>query len=110
MELKTQPPALLEVAFERTRQDTKWGEQNHQDGTGPQCLGDLARTGTSADAAREQCDRMFDEGRGTWANILWEEFAEALEETDPEKLKKELIQVAAVAVAWVDAINRRGGA
>jgi hypothetical protein len=33
--------------------------------------------------------------------------AEALAEDDPTLLRAELIQVAAVAVAWVEAIDRR---
>jgi hypothetical protein len=65
---------LDEVQDERRRQDAKWGEQNHPDGT-----------------------------------IALEEVFEALVETDPAKLRDELLQVAAVAVAWVEAIDRRGG-
>ena len=45
-------------------------------------------------------------GEGTWADILREEYFEALAETDPARLRVELIQVAAVAVAWVEAIDR----
>jgi hypothetical protein len=42
----------------------------------------------------------------TWAHILTEEFYEALAEADPEKLREELVQVAAVAVAWVECLDR----
>lgn len=89
-----------EVYQERVRQHDKWGEQNHPDGTG----------GVSAEywakVIRRDCDRAFADGRGTFAHILNEEVAEALAETDPEKLKTELIQVAAVAVAWVEKLIR----
>jgi malonyl CoA-acyl carrier protein transacylase len=43
----------------------------------------------------------------TWEHILTEEHYEAMAEEDPTRLREELIQVAAVAVAWVEAIDRR---
>jgi hypothetical protein len=42
-----------------------------------------------------------------WVDILEEEVAEAAAESDPAKLRAELVQVAAVAVAWIEAIDRR---
>lgn len=42
-----------------------------------------------------------------WRHILDEEVAEALAETDPERLRAELVQVAAVAVQWIEALDRR---
>lgn len=85
---------------ERDRQDAKWGEQNHRDGTGY----DFERR---RDDARRACEQAFAEGVGTWVDILTEEFYEALAETDPVRLRQELIEVASVAVAWVQAIERR---
>jgi hypothetical protein len=93
---------LDEIAEERRAQDAKWGEQNHPDGTGVNDYDHIV-----ADAARTQCDQAFREGRGTWRHILYEEVSEAFEEPDPEKLRTELIQVCAVAAAWVEAIDRR---
>lgn len=92
---------LRQVAAERALQDLRWGEQNHPDGTG--LPGDAA----CAVMARAVCDRSHKAGRGTWRQILDEEVCEALAETDPARLRAELIQVAAVAVAWVEAIDRR---
>lgn len=102
---------LAEVAAERARQDARWGEQNHPDGTGPNVplcyfpklpsMADLAvnaRTVTNLRAKR---------GDVTWLDILLEEVFEALELTDTAKLRAELIQVAAVAGAWAEAIDRR---
>ncbi|HYF53037.1 MAG TPA: hypothetical protein VEA41_02135 [Salinarimonas sp.] len=43
----------------------------------------------------------------TYSQILAEEVAEALAESDPMLLRAELVQVAAVAVQWVEAIDRR---
>lgn len=92
---------LAQVAIERKHQDAKWGEQNHPNGTGG--------PGRAQDAenARRECKRQFAEGTGTWLDILEEEVAEAYAEVDQDKLRTELVQVAAVAVAWIEAIDRR---
>ena len=91
---------LKDVAAERQRQDERWGEQNHPDGTGPQF-------GVVAEEMRKACDAAFSVGVGTWMDILTEEFYEACAESDPAALREELIQVAAVATAWAEAIDRR---
>lgn len=118
----TQTTTVLdEVAAERERQNAKWGEQNHPNGTGPQAtplrgilfdgpvipengckkyalgLSYLAKGSTDAAAAA---------GAVTFADILLEEVFEALAEEDPAKLRTELIQVAAVATQWVESIDR----
>jgi hypothetical protein len=36
-----------------------------------------------------------------------EEVREAMAESDPAKLRVELVQVAAVSVAWIEALDRR---
>jgi hypothetical protein len=93
--------ALEEVFGERERQEAKWGPQNHENGTGaPEQI-------VAADRARQRCEEAFSVGLGTWADILAEEFFEVMGATDDERLRAELIQVAAVAVAWVEAIDRR---
>lgn len=99
--------ALADVAAERAAQDAKWGQQDHPDGTG---MGFLPLAGLIRDMSRTNCDAEHRAGRGTWELILAEEFWEAVAEADPAKLRAELIQVAAVAVAWAEAIDRRGGA
>jgi hypothetical protein len=100
-ELGPAPRVLGEIVAERTRQDVRWGEQNHPDGTA--ITGDDER----AASARHTCQSMAARGEVTWRDILWEEVAEALAESDPARLRAELIQVAAVAAAWVEAIDRR---
>ena len=97
---------LADIRAERARQDAKWGEQNHPDGTGPGAMRDRTDAGTTADAAKGNCERMFAEGRGTYLDIFYEEVCEAAEEDDPAKLRAELVQVAAVAVAWIEKIDR----
>lgn len=93
---------LTSIADERDRQDTRWGEQNHQDGTDVSYYDNL-------DDARETNKYNNRHGFNTWADILLEEVFEALVETDddPAKLREELVQVAAVATAWIEAIDRR---
>lgn len=109
-----------DVAAERARQDAKWGEQNHMDGTGPVSMPLYSSTATGiADDDDATYIRDVMTGRtewrfsgdgdrpGTWADILLEEVFEALAEAEPQRLYDELIQVAAVAQQWAEAIKRR---
>jgi len=109
---------LIEVMDERKRQHVRWGEQSHPDGTGSNVEPLAVMTATTpaycylaaaelAQLAREDCQGAFAAGGGTYQHVLKEEFFEALAEADPVLLRAELIQVAAVAVAWVEAIDRR---
>lgn len=92
---------LAEIVLERNRQDAKWGEQNHPDGTGRPGARQLA------DWARAVC-KANDPTRDNWQDILTEEVYETFAETDPVLLRAELVQIAAVCMAWVEAIDRRG--
>lgn len=75
------PYAILDdVLEERRRQFNKWGQQDH------------------------------DEDR--WMVILMEEVGEcckAIQEEDPANYREELVQVAAVAVAAIEAFDRKFG-
>lgn len=93
---------LCDVRDERSRQDQKWGRQDHPDGTG---VGMLAELGAELEAAA----RHALSESPTYAAILAEEVGEALQESNPTRLREELVQVAAVAVAWVQLIDRRRG-
>jgi hypothetical protein len=97
-------PVLADVQAERERQDAKWGEQNHPDGTG------LPVYQHSARRYRDHADRAAASGVLAWRDVLLKEVHEALAEADPAKLRAELVQVAAVAVAWIAAIDRRAAA
>ena len=102
---------LTEVAAERLRQDARWGEQNHRDGYGIEDLRRSLRFIISHESPARGA-QMFGEGALssgclTWSLILLEEVMEALEERDPARLRAELVQVAAVAVQWAEAIDRR---
>ncbi|PZG12966.1 hypothetical protein C1I95_24720 [Micromonospora craterilacus] len=107
---------LYEVARERSRQDAKFGPQNHPDGTGPRQaiaigighMGEIAdqmRRATNAAAGR--LPGLEHHGPLTWRHVLLEEVFEALAEDDPAKLRTELVQVAATATVWIEAIDRR---
>ncbi len=74
------PAWITCIKAERARQDAKWGEQDHDD--------------------------LY------WLGILMEEvgeLAKSIIENDPKNGAKELIQSAAVCVAWMEAIDRRAG-
>lgn len=92
---------LVDVWDEREAQFKRFGPQDIPDGTGG-----LGRE-CEASKARRLCEIATQAGDLTYADILTEEFWEALAETDPKRLREELVQVAAVACAWVEAIDRR---
>lgn len=87
--------------MERVRQNEKWGEQNHPDGTGK------AMSAYMAQLAKFDCDTAARKGTVSWEDILREEAAEVFAETDTERIKAELVEVAAVCQQWFEAIERR---
>lgn len=106
---------IMAVIAERVRQERKWGEQNHP--SLDQTL--LNRPGgctpgrmceefqiPSPTRATFLCDMNHRRGTGTWAHILVEEVAEVVGEFDPIKRRQELIQTAAVCLAWIASIDR----
>lgn len=96
--------ALADVAAERVAQDARWGIQEKlPDGTGPG-----GPDGASAAArARREVEEASRAGTLTWRHILHEEVLEAFAEDDPARLRAELVQVAAVAVKWIQDLDRR---
>jgi hypothetical protein len=97
------PVIITEVIHERVRQEVCWGEQNHA------VVGNrgAAAYGLDAHLLRKACDQAVIDGNVTWADILVEEVAEALEGETEDEQRIELIHVAAVAVATIEAIDRR---
>lgn len=79
-----------------------WGVQEFPDGSGPEFVED-------AEQAKRECAAAWQGGELTWRHILAEEFFEALAESDPAALRGELVQTAAVAVHWVQSLDRRHG-
>lgn len=88
---------LNEIRMERAR----WGEQDHPDGTGS--------PGSNAEAeyAHRICAERSAAGKLTWQDVLYGAVAEAFACEDIGELRRELVQVAAVATAWMEAIDRR---
>lgn len=93
-----------EIDAERGRQLRKFGEQHHPDGTG------LPVYEHAANRYRDQVDRNAASGVLAWRDVLLEEVYEALAESDPAKLRTELIQVAAVCAAWIRDLDSRPAA
>ena len=97
MTISTTTTHVLEaVAQERARQDGLWGEQNHESGLWALILGE-----EFGEACKSSLQVRFDM---TWADtgMTEEEYRDIL----VKHLRSELIQVAAVSVAWVEAIDR----
>lgn len=94
-----------EILHERDAQDALFGRQDDlPNGTGPEYD---PEADDYADAYRESCDKAFREGRGTFRHVFLEEVFEALAESDPVKLRAELLQAVAVGVKWLEAIDKQ---
>lgn len=128
--------ALQDITNELLRQQEKHGDQTHlPNGTGPEIalerapvtMGsfmDLAaiqdaikvdaqwdlRADHLAEWAKIRCKAASEneggDGSITYEHILTEEWAEAITEEDPALLRKELVQLASVAVAWIMKIDK----
>ena len=102
--------AIAEIHAEMVRQDAKWGANRQQpNGTGPNThpldglyfdVGEEMKASDIRSDLTHFTDKNFASGKGTWANILSEEWAEAMAESNPRHLKNELTQVGAVAANW----------
>ena len=90
--------ALADVAAERQRQTSLGHVHDHDDGLDILHVVPLP----SAASVRALC-----ESGETWSLVLLEEALEALEARTAEELRAELVQVAAVAVRWIEAIDAR---
>lgn len=62
---------------------------------------------TSELQAKRLCDDAFANERGSWAHIAIEEMAEIVDAPDDAHRREELIQLATVCMAWVEAIDRQ---
>lgn len=108
---------LDEVRREREAQDERWGIQRrpsldsvllHRPGGCDQRRIAEHYEIPSEGRAKFLCEQAFEEGQGTWAHVLVEEVSETVGcLTDEGAMRRELLQVAAVAVAWIEDIDRR---
>lgn len=115
--MKSTTPArtrtILGLVFnERQSQEVRYGKANQQieSGTGPDTRWLGPYTGASAKQIQEDLRRDYEDyedetGTVTWAHLVREEIAEAFQESDPERLAEELIQVAALCVSWVERLD-----
>lgn len=104
---------LAAVKTERERQDKKWGpDQTHPD-VHPEATDayDAAMFSMCPEesTAKEMNEDDVRAGTVNWAAILMEEVAESIAaaKNDPTNLRTELVQVAAVAAAWVNDLDNR---
>lgn len=94
-------PAVLEaIAAERRAQERLYGAQDLPDDTSPVFQAEV-------DRARWKLQIAADNHELTYRHLFAEEVAEAFAETDPDRIERELIQAAAVAVQWIQALHRR---
>lgn len=111
---------LSDVFEERENQVAQFGEAHEAallDGTGPEVRwlahavgGDLEfSTATQLEASfrREYESFEADHGKIDWMHLVREEVGEAFKESSPDELETELIQVAALCVAWIAQIRLR---
>ena len=105
---------LSEVRDERGAQFARYGtNETLLDGTGKSARWLAPVSDTSAVSTerlfRENYESFEDAyGSPTWMHLLREEIAEVFVESDTDRLREELIQVAALAVSWVEKIDARG--
>lgn len=115
VDLGPSQPVLAEIAQERARQEAKWGQQNHVDWTPTSAATDLAGAwpagvGDHFKFITDYKAKGAEGHRLGYFDILMEEVAEAHDEArdgNTKATRAELVQVAAVAVAWIECIDRR---
>lgn len=107
---------LSRVRAELEAQDEKWGETDHPAFTGPKAVdrSEYFDKGMRDAYNRELNDvrhandiAKFTGGEIGWDTILREEVLESLTAETTADMKKELIQVAATALAWLEDIERQ---
>ena len=89
-----------DVAAEREAQVAQWGDQQLPFGTGS------AQDQLLARAYRDTTQKHDADGTVTWRDVLLEEVFEAMAESDPGKLRDELVQVLAVGTKMIEDIDR----
>lgn len=106
--------SVLEELFEeRKRQVARYGHnEDLKDGTGSSVQWLLPYTADVAWGIEGELRVDYEEferenGCPTWMHLLREELAEVFQETDPDRLRTELVQLGALCVSWIEKIRRR---
>jgi len=103
---------LRDIIGERVKNRARWGVQDHPSvhgvphGMPNTFIYDIP----SEQTTKNRCHGKARRGTLTWADILLEEFAEAVDAPNEVARHAELVQVAAVALAWIECIDRRRAA
>lgn len=92
----TRAEILGQVAVERDAQDKKWGKQDHGNSYWLAILGE-----EFGEVAREICEQ------GVTMLMKASPDSKEMKRNAVAFMRKELIQVAAVAVAWIESIDRQ---
>ncbi len=95
---------FAQAAMERHRQRIKWGLQSLPNGTGRHDDWQVA------EFYKRVTDANDKDGTLSWRDVLLEKVFESLAETETEELRTELIQVIAVAAAWIGDLDSNGPA
>jgi hypothetical protein len=88
---------IAEVARERQKQQEA---RNFEDGTDPALM-------VEAEEVGEAVAELIETGAVTWHDLITAPFANMSAETDAGRLRAHLVEVAALAVEWIEAIDRR---
>jgi hypothetical protein len=101
---------FAEIHDERRRQDARWGQQNHLSvHFKPRSL--TPSPGQSMLPVESEIKDLnalrAKKGTVTWSDIITEEVVEAVCADNELERRAELVQVAAVAIAWIECIDRR---
>lgn len=105
---------LLDINAACDRAERQYGKANDtlDDGTGPDHVWLMPYTLDGATDIEKTLRRDYekyedDNGLPTWLHVLREEVAEAALEDDLPALRAEVLDVAQVAVSWLERIDRR---
>lgn len=111
---------LNSVVAERARQVDQYGlNLDLRDGSGPDvpwCDPVIDASLGAGPMPASEIEEVFRDnyngfqartGNPTWMHLVREEVAEAFQESDPQRLEEELVQVAALCVSWVENLRRR---
>ena len=102
---------LADVGAHRAEQRARYGDNaDLPDGTGPE----VAWLRPVSLAGAELVEERFRDDYNShgvvapsWMHLVREEVAEAFQESDPVRLRAELVQVAALCVSWCETLDAR---
>jgi hypothetical protein len=101
---------MTDVENERRRQDARWGNPDTPHQRYRRVGGEnTEQHRKDRDEVREAVQALSEKGTETWMDLLWEEMMELSAEPDDdwEAQRREAIQLAATAIAMVQAVEGR---